>query len=334
MTDLDGQAPDAWRPAEPVWAPPEAPPPALRSAAALADEPAAGIGTLGGPARPVSAPPPLPVPLRPLTGWALYDGAFEILKARPRALLGAVAAVVLPVQAVAYLVRGGPYRLDLLAWAAWTLETGEDGSALERAFEERAALVWASYGLEVLATFLVGVVVARAVAGWYAGADPTAAAMLRDGLRRPGTLLGSFALSGLAKLVGLAVACVGVLLPAAWFQPLSPTLAVERTGAGASVRRSFQLANRRAGSVMGLAVGVAVVDQVVRLALGFLPWVLAGGLPDVAALAVRVVLVAGIALVSAVFVAGAGTLAYFDLRVRSEGLDLELEATDAFATPA
>lgn len=279
------------------------------------------------PTRPVRPDVPLPVTLRPLGAPAQLDGALDVLAARPRLLLTCAAVPLVPVLAVAFVVRGGPYRLDL---ATWVLSAYDEARPLETAFEERAWAVWATVGLETLAVFLVGAVVARVVASWYAGSDPGPAQALRDGLARPGALLGAFALVSLAKGVGSLVLCIGGAVAVVWLVAVAPALAVEQLGARQAVARSYRLVGRRFLSVVGVVVLVVLVDQLLRVALVLIPWALAGGLPDGAALVVRTAVVVLAGLVSVVFVGGAATLQYLDLRVRTEGLDLELEATDAF----
>ena len=279
------------------------------------------------PTRPVRPDVPLPVTLRPLGAPAQLDGALDVLAARPRVLLLSAAVPLVPVLAVAFVVRGGPYRMDL---ATWLLSTFDEADPMATALDERAWAVWATAVLETLAVFLVGAVVARVVAAWYAGSDPGPGRALRDGLQRPGALLGAFALLTAAKALGGLVLCVGALVPVVWLAVTAPALAVEQLPARAAVARSYRLVGRRFMPVLGMVLLVAVVDQLLRVALVLIPWLLAGGLPDAAALVVRVLVVTLAGLVSVVFVGGAATLLYLDLRVRTEGLDLELEATDAF----
>lgn len=312
----------SWTPPGAGWVAPDRP-----AEGAVVDEAAP---VLGGEARPVGAEPPTPQVLRPTGPAGIYDGAFEVLKTRPRVLLAIAATVVVPTQLLAMWGRGGPYPADVLGWIVLA---GEPESTLATAFEERPAAVWATGALEVLATFLVGVAVATVVGAWYAGRDPGPREVLRAVARRPGPLVVAFVGMALAKVVGVLVLCVGLLLPLAWYAPLAPALAIENLGGGAALKRSFQLANRRVASVVGIVVGMALVDQVLRLSLQAIPWVLADSLPDAATTAVRCVLVLGVSTVSSVFIGAASTLLYLDLRVRTEGLDLELEATDAFAVP-
>lgn len=133
------------------------------------------------------------------------------------------------------------------------------------------------------------------------------------------------------KGVGALAVCVGAPVMATWLVPLAPVLGVERPTALGAVRRSWHLVTRRYFSVFGALVLVAVVDQFLRLGLSVLPWMLAGSLPDAVGDVVRWGSTLAAGVVSAVFVAATSMLVYFDLRVRTEGLDLELGVSRVFA---
>ena len=328
MDEVEGQPEAGSRPSR-SWTPPDAAWTAPDARADPTPTSAAAERALGGPARPVGSEPPDPIPLRPMTPTAVFDAAFEVLKTRPRVLLGAAAVLVVPTQLLSLRARGGARPADLVGWLAAL----DEGTGINHALETRPAAVWATGLAEMLVTFLVGALVARTVAAWYAGRDPDVREVLRTGLGRPVALAGAFAGMALVQGLGSLVLCIGVVVPLVWYLPLAPTLAVEQLGGAAALRRSYQLASRRLASLLGVVVGMAFVDQVVRLSLEAVPWLLADQLPEVATLVVRTTLVVIVSGVSSVFIGAASTLVYFDLRVRTEGLDLELEATDAFALP-
>lgn len=286
-------------------------------------------GGLGGRARPVAGPPPVPAVLRPAGISALLDGGFELLKIRPRVLLGGAAIVVVPVQLVVALLRGGPYRYDL-----FTLVAGSDVGSSHPPAEVLVDSVLAGPGLavvEALCTFVVGVLVARTVSAWYVGDDPGLVGAVRSGLARPHVLLAAFGVALGARLLGAAALCVGSLVVVVLAGVQAPAVGFEGLGPVASFRRSWQLSNRRLGQVMGVVMGMAVVDQLVRVALCAMPWLLAGGLPEVAELGVRWASSTVAMVISSAYIGATATRTYLDLRVRTEGLDLDLEVTDAFS---
>jgi hypothetical protein len=234
---------------------------------------------------------------------------------------------VLPVLGLVCWARGGPYRVDL-ATLVVAVVTGDEAffDGLDRPGLGLALTVVA----EMLPLFVVGVFVGRAVAAWYAGSDPGAREVLREGVRRPGATLGAFALATVARGVGGLALCVGALVVTPWLVGAAPVLAVERLGGPGALRRSAALVNRRYFSVLGTVLAVAVVDQFLRVGLLVVPWMVADAVPEVAGEVLRWASVGFAAVVSAVFVAATATLQYLDLRIRTEGLDLELEATEAF----
>jgi len=313
----ESAAPTPFVPPTSVWAAPEE-----RPAGA---SPSRASDPLGGPVRPVVVDPPVPVVLRPMTNVAIYDGAFEVLKARPRLLFGLSLAITAPVVVVARLVRGEAVRLDLASFV--DAAGGSEGSVFSLIDQRPWSLVL-GLGLEMLATFIVGVVVARAVASWYAGEDPSARVLARSVAARTWPLLGAFAVMVASKAVGLAVLCVGLVLPLTWFALLAPVIGVEQLGGWQAVTRSFRLVNLRFGRVLAPVVGIIVIDQTVRLALETIPRAVIGDLPGPLVEPLLVALMAVVGAVSNIVIGAAAVLIYLSVRVSTEGLDLELEATD------
>jgi hypothetical protein len=271
----------------------------------------------------------MPAVLRPASVTALLDGGFDLVKVRPRILLGAAAVVVAPVQLLVALLRDGPYRYDV-----FTLVAGSDVGSAHPPAEVLFDSVPAGPGLavvEALCTFVVGVIVARTVAAWYAGDDPGLVGVLRSGLARPHLLLAAFGVALAVKVLGAVALCVGSLAVVVLASLQAPAVGIEGLGPVASFRRSWKLTNRRLGQVMGVVIGTAVVDQLVRVALCTMPWLLAGGLPEVAEVGVRWVSSTVAMVISSTYIGATATRVYLDLRIRTEGLDLELEVTDAFA---
>jgi hypothetical protein len=85
--------------------------------------------------------------------------------------------------------------------------------------------------------------------------------------------------------------------------------------------RSAALVRTRYSSVLGIGLLIGMVDLVVALALAGLDFVFQS---FDWAWVLDQVLVGVASLVTTAFVAAATTLLYIDLRVRSEGLDIEL----------
>ena len=97
------------------------------------------------------------------------------------------------------------------------------------------------------------------------------------------------------------------------------------------MRRSARLVRRRFWQVLAVALLGLLVEQLFVTALGLLPTVLSTviGTEGIAWVLPAVVGIVT-ALVTLPVVAGITVLIYLDLRVRTEGLDLELGAREAF----
>jgi hypothetical protein len=330
----DGSQPDGSRPgSNGAWATPD-------SGAATAERkwvaPETGSDRPGAAPRPVVEPPSetsavrLPVPLRPMTMSDLLDGAFAIIKSRPGAVFGVTAAIIIP------------FHL-FQAWLSRNLVSGSTFSALldqpttrsrTNAAQQNADVFTAYLGIAIgtLAIFLVGCAVAKLVSSWYAGGDATAGeALLATWKAIPG-VVAVWVLALIPLAVSLAFCGVG------WFflDPLlivvAPVLVIERIGPIAAVRRSFTLVGRRYMPVVGANALATVMALIAAQVLTLLPQFIAG---VIGAPWNWVVLGVGQSLASLLLVpavAGVAVLIYLDLRVRTEGLDIELQVTDTFAS--
>lgn len=270
----------------------------------------------GGPAG-RAAPEPFRIEVTGIAG--ILDRGFGVLRARPSVVLGAVAVLVVPVTVLGGLATGAPVGTEASSPLPW--EVGDD---------EVAWLgVLGAIALDMLATFFAGLVVARVTAAWFAGTDVRLRAAF-SGLPMLSGLV-AFVLVSLAQLVGLLVCLVGVLVPLAFFMAVAPVLAVERVGAVASLARSWRLASRRPFHMIGLLAAVLLVAIMLTVALTVVPWLLMDPLPEPVRTVVRFGLVATSRTVLTAFTAAVATVAYLQLRARTEGLDLELEATDVLS---
>src|SRR5262245_25624942 len=151
--------------------------------------PAAVAGTapvLGVSATEVDAPPAVPVPLRPMRLLDVLDGAFSVLKLRPRVVLTTTAVLVLPLQLLtSYLSR---QQLG----EAFDLTDVSFRGAFDQSSTGFGDIVLAYLG--TLPLMLVGAFVGRMVAGWYAGVDPGPRELLQALLPRIPALVGCWLL--------------------------------------------------------------------------------------------------------------------------------------------
>lgn len=326
--------PEAVPPADAAWAVPEAP--SGLSSPGLATDPATAPGATGtgdqaggwtsGP-DPVE-PPRLPVALRAMTATDIIDGAWGVIKARPRTVFAITAIIILPIEIVAALLAQGSVALfDQLA-SSLDSSPSSGGVALGSAGVILAQLV------QNLGPFLLGAAIARLVSSWYAGGDMTARQAVVAAFRKAPALLGAFAILIPVKVIGW-VPC-GLALP--FILPLimttAPAIVIEDLGPVSGPKRAFDLARRRYWACVGVWGLAFIVEMLVNVALSLLPSLLSGFVPSAIAPVVSAAGAVFAAFITKPFVVAVAVLLYLDLRVRTEGLDLELEANAAFARAA
>jgi hypothetical protein len=257
----------------------------------------------------------------------ILDGGFGVVKARPRRILGVTAGFIIPIQLLVALTQrsvfGGAGISDLLT---------SDPAVNNSSDADITPLVGSIAGvvLSALALTCVAAAIAHLVGQWTMGRDAPAGEMLATVGRRFGALLVAFLLVKVAEGIGAALCYIGLLFIFPLFVVVTPAVVIEGIGPFQALDRSVRLVRRRYWTVMGIALLMAIVAQLLTNALSWLPQVLVAlvgfenGWPILA--------LGGIAanLVVMPFVASATVLLYLDLRVRSEGLDIEMAALDLF----
>ena len=267
-----------------------------------------------------------------MTASDILDGAFAILKAAPATIVAFTAVFAVPVQILAgWLQRdlfGGSSLFELLEDSDSSLTTLDSSSGDG---------TWASVILlfgPSLALVFVAAGLARLVGAWHVGRDLSLAELLRGSLPLAWPLLASWLLVHLAEGVGMLLCGLPALAAMTWFLVTAPVIGAEGLGPIEAMRRSARLTSRRFWPVMGLSLLSGLVAYLFSQALGLLPTVLTLfiGTDGIG----WVLLAAGGVLTSLItmpVVAGATVLIYLDLRVRTEGLDLELQAAEVFPSP-
>lgn len=269
----------------------------------------------------------VPVPLRPLTVPDLLDGGLRVWKLAPGTVAGLAALFVVPIQVgLGVLTRdqvedvqvGQTFTDAMSATGPGDVDAGFGGDVF--------VLSLVAHGI-ALAFVTAGV--AALVTGWYVGINRGTGALARIALRRTWPLVAAWVLVHLLEGVFAVLLLVPVIVPMAWFAVVTPVVACEGAGPVRAMRRAARLANRRFGAVLGTCLLVALIDVVLSGALTAVG-ALVLGLDLPAGWAVNTAVAAGALLVTVPFVAGVATLLYLDLRVRTEGLDIELAAARRF----
>ena len=269
------------------------------------------------------------VALRPMTAADILDGGFAVVKARPRRIFAITALFVVPTQLIAaYLQRnamGGLGFADLFS---------EDPTVFnEQAANDPTADLLASLLVAVIpaiALVCVAAALAHLVSQWIMGRDAPAGELLGVIGRNWWALVASFVVVKVIEAAGLLGCYIGLAFLMALFVPVAPIIGVEGGGGMEAVKRSTRLTRARYMPTLGIALLVAVVSSLLGNALSALPQALAGwiGFDRAWPLLALGAILAQIVVLP--FVAATAVLQYFDLRVRTEGLDLEMTAIDLF----
>ena len=313
--------------------------------------------------RPVDDKPGV-VPLRPLGLGEVLDGAVGVLRRYPRPALGLAALVALVSTACNVLLLVTAFE-PLFSVDTAALDRG-DSAALEDAIGGAFAGASLSVLLAVVSgavmTGAITAVVGKAVLGetmtfgqaWRqvrARLLPLVGLALLVLVIVAGTFLGATAAAvaliaafgGAGAAVGLPLLLVGTIA-AVWLYvrlSLAPcALVLERTGIGASLRRSVVLVRGDWWRVFGVLLLTVVigtfVSQVVQLPFAALGAGSFGGIldPETDVLGTRSLVMTAIGgglatTLVAPFTAGVRALLYVDRRIRAEGLDVSLSAAAA-----
>ncbi len=319
-------------------------------------------GQQPGPAMPPMAAKPGVVPLRPLTLGEIYDGAFQAMRRNPAAMMGSAALVLTVITLLETLVQVVlAENLALLATMDPTYVPSDSdllAGAGSLGVFALLALVLNLVGISLLTGILV-----TAVSQAVLGHRPTFGDVWRAAAPRMLPLAGLVVLFVIAYAVfSILVFVPGVVLTAAvgavgvvvlvlglfaWIAALlylfarlslaAPALVLERIGVLAAIRRGWTLTRGSVWRCLGILLLAGLIVGVANTALtvpGFLvssfygaansddPLATAGFAP------VQLVITGVSSIVASTIVfpfwAGVTSLLYIDLRMRREGLDVEL----------
>ena len=258
----------------------------------------------------------------------VLDGAFAILKAAPATIIGFTAVFAVPVQ-----LLGAWLQRDLLGGES-LLDVVEGDSSLTGVEQSGAGSGWAQVVLlfgPSLALVFVAAGIVRLVGAWHVGRDIPLGRLLRDMVPLAWPLLASWVLVHLAEGLGLLACGLPALAVMTWFLVTAPVVGAERLGPVKAMRRSARLVARRFWPVLGLIILSSIVMTLFGYAIGLVPTAVSllvgtDGLGWVLTAASGILT----SLITMPVVAATTVLIYLDLRVRTEGLDLELDATEVF----
>ena len=266
--------------------------------------------------------------LRPLRIGEILDVAINIYRSNFATLVKAVALVVAPVQVLTALVQASapdtPFGTfpdpgtteppdvdfsDVWTWLAAMLVVGALGAVA---------------GQLALAASL------KAVSAAYMGeGEPQWRDSLRFALRRLGPLVWLAVIYNVLLALGILACLVpGIYLYGAWAVAV-PVLLLEDVRGRGALKRSRALVRDRWWPTFGAVVLGVLLVLVVEGAFGFLLMgavLLPGGDNGIVQFTLQAVVGTVSGVLATPFSAALAAVVYFDLRVRKEGLDLELLA--------
>jgi hypothetical protein len=168
---------------------------------------------------------------------------------------------------------------------------------------------------------------------WQRGEAPRARTAAAAALRRAPGLVLAWVLVHVAEAAALAAFGVPYLIVAPLLLCTVPVMAVEGRSALSAMGRSWRLGLRELGLVLGGFLLIATVGVVLLVALSGVSYAtdaIFDALGWSGSFLVDVAVSFATSMVLVPFAAGSVALVYFDLRVRREGLDLELAADRHF----
>jgi hypothetical protein len=263
--------------------------------------------------------------LRPLRVGEILDAAIKVYLRNARVLMAAAASVVIPLQALTAIVLMSTYT----SGADITVGFSSIGTTVTQA--QADARLGASAITELaslLASAFVLAASVKAVSDSYLGQPADYRTSIRFAARRLLPLLTMLILSYLGLIVGfIALVIPGIWLYASW-SVATPALLIEHANPIRALGRSLRLVRGRwwptAGVLLISALMVAVIGGVIE---GLLTAVALTSHRSIVFAAISVALAGAVSTILLhPFSAAVTTVLYYDLRVRHEGLDVQLLA--------
>jgi hypothetical protein len=242
--------------------------------------------------------------LRPRSSTELVDAAFQILRAHYATFVMCSAIAYLPWLLVQLVLVSDPARMVRL------------GSGISVIFGLGIWLVFA----------LMSCVLTVCASQAYLGEPVDAGVAVRRALPRVLLVVIGAVLRYVLIFIGAFALFVGALYPAARFFAVTPAIVLEGASLGRAFSRSSVLSKDRKWHVI-LTMGlVFVIYLLLALGIQFAAAIIGNLLVQAIITAVFTVMVYPVVAIT-------GTLLYYDCRIRSEGLDIELMAGSLDAAP-
>jgi len=277
-------------------------------------------------------PKPGVVPLRPLGVGEILDGALSTVRSNWKVLLGSAALIV-----GAYALLDFILQLTLLSDTSFATRT-YDFNGNERidfnggGFAALVPLLLVEFLAVLAVTAICAAVTSRAVLG----ERPTWQQTWERVRPQLGRLIGVGLLTALALTAGALVCGIGIVYPWVIFSLAVPALVLERTGVTRALGRSNGLVRGAWWRTFWLLLLGYLLTEVITFAIS-LPVLFLGGAfngifsgtytngQDVGLVALSALAGFLVGIVTWPFLGCLVTVMYVDRRMRTEGLDLELQ---------
>lgn len=266
-------------------------------------------------------------PLLARSPLAIFDEAITFLRIQPALLFGVTLVVLLPLRLIAAAMPGSALRdarpdevIDI--FIGNLSQPGAVGAAI------------ATFALESIALMTVGTIYGELIASWYSGRTLSATDLLVSSIKRSPFILFAWFLTHLLVFVG-SLMTLGVLglFTAFFFAVVGPVLGAEGARPMEALRRSSQLVSAKLGQVMLVFILTGVGGLVMRITIEFAPTLVTNSLNVPLWLSAGVFDIVATVVVISFTAASAGVL-YLDLRVRREGIDLDMAIGRSFGSSA
>ena len=268
--------------------------------------------------------------LRPLSLGEVLDGAFTIYR---RQFVSLFLTALLPQLPMIVLMA-----LYYLFLGSVTSPAGPDLSATMGITVMLVALVLLP--LAIIGSFTAIGGVTFQVARAYTGKPVTTGEAIRRGFQRSLPMTGAYFVVGIMSMFGLLAFIIGFFVVWVSAFAVAPAVVLERRGPIEAISRSWEMVKGAWGEVFLVIFIASMIATLPGSAVGmfavFGGLVISGGDPDtlMAAQAVGQVLSQLTRTLTIPFSLGATVLLYYDRRVRTEALDVQMMAESLPQAPA
>lgn len=269
--------------------------------------------------------------LRPLSIGEIIDVSIKLYRNNFLTLLKVVAVVVAPVQLIAALIQSSSTPSDANSFV--TIAPGATPGSTTPHFN--TSVLWTLVGgllvtvvLGALASQLATAASLKAVADAYLGEKPKASPSLEFAISKLGALLWLAFLTFICTALGFLLCFIpGFILTVIWTVSI-PALLIENKRGFAALNRSQELSKGRFWQIVGVLLLGRIIAGILGAILGaaFGAAFAVSGTSELARFVTSALSGTIAQILVTPFLAAMIAILYFDLRVRKEGLDVELLA--------